>query len=348
MTNGPNELVGEVLEQERCSGCGMCVALCPNIISVRERVAVIRDCGLSEGLCYAACPATETDISKLENAVFGRDDADPVLGHYVRIAMSQAEERSVQRAGQYGGTVTALAALALEQGLVDAVLLTQQLDGASYAARGVFARTPDEVLACAGSKYTACPSLSSLDEIERNGLERVAVVGRPCQVRAIRKLQHADIEPEIAAKLRESIKLVIGVFCIWALDYRAFINYLRETVGSTKLDRIDIPKDKAVIVQDGKETEVPYDSLKECRLAVCDQCEDMTAELADLSVGSTEWKDDWNTLIVRSEAGQALVESATAAGGLKIQDLPDERIEMLVEAVKGKKARAQSQANVVT
>ena len=93
---------------------------------------------------------------------------------------------------------------------------------------------------------------------------------------------------------------------------------------------------------------MPYDSLKECRLAVCDQCEDMTAELADISVGSTEWKDDWNSLIIRSETGQALVESATAEGVVKIQDLPDERIEMLTEAVKGKKARAQSQANMVT
>ena len=68
----------------------------------------------------------------------------------------------------------------------------------------------------------------------------------------------------------------------------------------------------------------------------------MTAELADLSVGSTEWKDDWNTLVVRSDAGRALVEKAMARGVLEMQELPDERLEMLRGAVKGKKERARA------
>jgi len=346
MAKGPHELVSEALENDVCTRCGICVALCPNIIAVRERVAVVRDCGLSEGLCYAVCPITENDVAKLEGSIFGQTERDSALGCYTRIAMSRATDAGVQEVGQYGGTVTALATLALEQGIVDGVLLAQQTDGEQYAARGVIARTADEIRACAGSKYTACPTLAQLSEVEREGLNSIAVVGRPCQVLALRNLQFADVEPDVAKKLRESVKLIIGLFCVWGLDYRAFVKYLRTTLDSAEFDRIDIPKDAAVITRGANRIEVPYDALKECRRDTCDACEDMTAELADISVGSTEWKDDWNTLIVRSEAGRALVDAALAAQAVEIQDLPDERVEILRSASEGKKKRARAEVRV--
>lgn len=339
---GPRDLVSEVLDEQLCTACGMCLALCPNIVGVRERVAVIRDCGLSEGLCYAVCPRTETGMAALEARIFGRESPDPVLGCFTRIAMSRAADMEQRQAAQYGGTVTALATLVLEEGIADAVLLTHQVEGEQYAARGLLARTPEEVRACAGSKYTTCPSLERMSEAARDGISRIAIVGRPCQVTAARKLQFANLEPEIAAQLRRSVNLIIGLFCVWGLEYRSFIRYLRKTLGAATFDGIDIPKDAAVITRGAERMEVPYEELKACRLPACDSCGDMTAELADLSVGSTEWKDDWNTLVIRSDAGRALVEKAMAKGVLEMQELPDERLEMLRGAVKGKKERARA------
>jgi len=343
-SGGPNELLSEVIEPGLCSGCGMCLALCPNIVSVRERLAVIRDCGLREGLCYAVCPKTATDLPGLGERIFGGRTGDPILGHSMRVAMSRAADAAVRKAGQYGGTVTALAALAVQEDLVDAVLLTRRREGEQYAATGFLARTAEEVLAGAGSKYTTCPSLEQLGAAERAGIRRLGIVGRPCQVTAIRKLQFTELEPGIAGRLRSSIKLVIGLFCVWGLEYRSFIRYLRRTIGKPVFDSIDIPKDAAVIARDGKRIPVPYDDLKACRLPACDACGDMTAELADLAVGSTEWKQDWNTLIVRSPAGRALIDMALSRGVIEIQGLPDERFEILRRAVAGKKERAREQA----
>jgi len=281
-------------------------------------------------------------VVELERRLFEEEEKDGILGHYTQIAMSQATNKDVRDEGQYGGTVTALAMLALELGIVDGVLLTQQDERNQYTTRSILARTPEEIQACAGSKYTACPSLEQLSQVNTSELQRIAVVGRPCQITAIRKLQFASIEESIAAELRESVKLVIGLFCVWALEYRKFLEYLQMTINTTNFTRLDIPKDAAVITQDMKQIEIPYEELKTCQLETCDLCEDMTANLADISIGSTEWKEDWNTLIVRTKIGHELIDAALVSGVIKIQDLPDERIVILKEAVKSKKERVEA------
>jgi coenzyme F420-reducing hydrogenase beta subunit len=56
-------------------------------------------------------------------------------------------------------------------------------------------------------------------------------------------------------------------------------------------------------------------------------------------VGSTEWKDDWNTLIVRTAAGAKMVEKAQKARALRVKPFPEERVNLLRGAVLGKKKR---------
>jgi coenzyme F420 hydrogenase subunit beta len=45
----------------------------------------------------------------------------------------------------------------------------------------------------------------------------------------------------------------------------------------------------------------------------CKYCIDYTAELADISVGAIGSPDGWNTVIVRTEVGERLFESARRA-----------------------------------
>ncbi len=66
----------------------------------------------------------------------------------------------------------------------------------------------------------------------------------------------------------------------------------------------------------------------------------MTAEFADVSVGVLEGRPDMNTLIVRTEHGQRIVEEAEKEGYLVLGDMPEEGLDHLIRAAANKKKRA--------
>ncbi|RJP20308.1 MAG: hypothetical protein C4520_11645 [Candidatus Abyssobacteria bacterium SURF_5] len=334
LNKGPDELQAEVQQADLCTTCGMCAGLCPYIKEMEERVAVIDRCGRSDGRCYKFCPRTFTDLDALDESVFGAPRSDAVLGSYRSLSMVKAGDAAVHEAGQYGGAVSALLIHALKKHMIDAVLLTKYSERKHALPQPMIARNRRQVLACAGSKYTAAPTLKALRELLESG-EKVAVVGRPCQVTAVRKMQLYDESPEV-----KNISLVVGLFCLWALDYKRYSYYLGQQVDLKKIRKIDIPKnDDFIVYTDNGNVRVPIEKIKSFIRPTCQLCMDVTSELADISLGSTEWKDDWNTLLVRSEAGERLVNSAARAKAVGLQKFPAEREAILREAVGNKKRR---------
>lgn len=341
ISKGPEDLKKEVLDQGLCSCCGGCIGICPYIRVVREKVIIIENCGLKEGKCYNLCPHTSKDTSCLEKNMLGAIHEDPVLGRYISIRQSRATSPAVQGSGQYGGTVSALICSALERGEINRALLTQGFhrrkadkDPLLPAARLV--KNSKGVIECSGSKYTACPTLSILGEAVTNERNTIGVVGRPCQVRTLRKLQ--DIEPEL---FPSRVPLVIGLFCMWALSYREFNKFLASRGRIPSIRKIDIPQEQFVIYTRGQPVRIPFEQIKELIRPSCELCPDFTSELADLSVGATEFDADWNTLIIRSERGQEIVDKAVDNGVIEIKGLPQEKVKILRKAAADKKKRVR-------
>ena len=75
-------------------------------------------------------------------------------------------------------------------------------------------------------------------------------------------------------------------------------------------------------------------------MPTCTYCLDMTAEFADISVGSVEGIEGWNTVLVRTNAGVKLIETAKAKGKLETGHLPSQNLAHLKEAALLKKKRA--------
>jgi len=337
---GAKELREEVLDAGLCTACGMCLGLCPYMEEMGEHVAMISDCRGDHGRCYAVCPRTETDLDLLRDAFhpsWRSTSPDYELGPHQAVWMSRSRSEEVRRRAQYGGTVTALSLFGLDTGQIDAALMTtwSQDPEDLYLTRPWLARTREEVLAAAGSKYTACPTLRILDETLRRDAKKLLVVARPCQMLALRKRMRIQ-DPEFAG---EHIALTLSLFCMWSMSYREFRKWAEPLLEAEPIRRIDIPPGKMVAETDRGSVEMSHDDARERSRETCQQCYDFTGELADLSVGSTEWKQDWNTLIVRSEAARAFVEAAEARGIIELEPFPQERIDLLRQAAAQKKKR---------
>ena len=334
LNKGPQDLEARVLKQGFCCGCGACLGLCPYFLVMREHVVLMEPCGLAEGRCYEVCPRTAVDLDELNRTALGRPRDDFVLGSNRGVFMARSADPAIAGRGQYGGTVSALLVHGLETGALDGALLAGNSKRYGLLPEPTLARDREAVLECAGSKYTACPTLKILDRSLRE-CRKLAVVARPCQTIALRK--RMALEPE----LQDKIALIIGLFCMWALDYQRLSAHLSSSLDLKKARKVDIPYNRFVVTMEGeKPHDLDFEPLRDLRLRTCDLCFDFTAELADLSVGSTEWKDDWNTLIPRSERGEAAVRAARQAGRLKLEPLPGDRVKLLRQAALGKKQRA--------
>ncbi|HIH43776.1 MAG TPA: hypothetical protein HA257_01430 [Candidatus Methanoperedenaceae archaeon] len=66
--------------------------------------------------------------------------------------------------------------------------------------------------------------------------------------------------------------------------------------------------------------EMPLGTIKSDELAGCPKCTDFAARFADVSAGNTGSADGYTTLVVRTDAGMALVTGATRAGRLELSD----------------------------
>jgi len=337
---GAKQLREEVLDRGLCTGCGMCLGLCPYLQEMGENVAMISDCQGETGRCYAVCPRTDTNLDELRQTLsssWAKGNRDFDLGPFLSVHMSRALDPEVRERSQYGGTVSALVRFGLHTGRLDAALLTRWTDepGESLLPGPMVAKSPAEVLAASGSKYTACPTLKILDQTLRESAGRLGVVGRPCQILALRKRMRLE-DPSFAP---ERVALSIGLFCMWSLSYRETRRWLEPALGNRRIEKIDIPKGRFVVQTAEGPVELAHEELLRHTRESCRRCFDFTAELADVSVGSTEWKEDWNTLIVRTEAGRDLTAAAAAEGWIELAPFPAERERLLREAAFNKKKR---------
>ena len=324
---GPEQLDKEVLQAGWCLSCGACVGICPYYRIKGAQVVLIEPCGLSEGACYNVCPRTPVP------SLLFQGPRDVALGSYRDIFWARSKDPEVLARGQYGGVATTLVDLAIREGEMEGAVLARTSPLDPLLPQGFLAKDREAVLACAGSKYVGAPTLAELNRAIRDGVKRVGFVGRPCQVLALRRRQ--------LIKDGDPVGLVIGLFCFWALSYEPFKEYLSQRLDISAIRRVDIPPGEVVVYgEEGELGRFPVDEVRPFALASCAICPDVTSELADISIGSTERDYKFCTVIVRSEMGQHIIDRAVSAGVLEIRRPPQDYLELLRSVVLKKKRRA--------
>ncbi len=336
--SGSNELVEQILKNDLCVACGACVGLCPYFKVYRGKVAMTFPCDLTQGRCYAYCPKTEVDYDNLSQTFYGKPYQGSALGEYRRIAASRAGDKMISGPFQNGGTVSALMTLALKTGMIDAAVLTDS-DGLIPVPRLI--TKEEEVVQCASAKYVASPTLSCVNKGVEEGYDRIGVVGTPCQMTAVAQMKCNLLDK---ADFKDPIAFTVGLFCTWALDFRTFVDFLSDRLDLSTICSMDIPPPPAevlIVKTADKDIEIPLSDIRPLVLKGCSVCPDMTAEWADVSVGAYEGKPGWNTLIIRSEKGEVMVDEAVKEGFLIVDELPALNLAHLIQGADGKKRRAR-------
>ncbi len=331
----------EVLDSGLCVACGACVGLCPHVLFYDGQVAAPDDCGLDQGRCYDLCPQAlepnqETRRKGL-HALAGQEP-NPPLGPYQAVWQAKAKSPDLAGRVQYGGVVSELMCLALDMEVVEEAVLTKA--GRRGAPEGVRVRERAGVLEAAGSIYAAGASLAALNlALAEDSSHKLGLVGLPCQALAAAAMKAHQAYPAAAKRL----SLVIGLFCTWNLPARG----LRALLAAEGVDgparKYDIPPPPAevfLVETASASQEIPLAKVREKTLPGCAHCPDMTAELADISVGAMEGRPGWNTLLVRTPTGQRLVDEAVKRSLIVLEEPAQESLKHLRAAAEGKRTRA--------
>jgi coenzyme F420 hydrogenase subunit beta len=339
---GCQELVSEVIEAKLCALCGACTGNCPYLAYYKGRIALLDNCSRTdETQCYEYCPRTHIDMNAISQKIFGTPYGENEMGTVKEVFVARAIDTTVKKKAQYGGVVTALLSLALAEGLIDSAILTKTSDDKTPAP--FLAESVDDVIQCAGSSYMACPVLGRYNQIPKDDNNKLGIVAMPCQVLSVAKMKAVPPENRVSIG---NVKLVIGLFCTWALSPDKFYQFLKENLDLAKVKKFDIPPPPAnrfdVYTLSGK-TSFPLEQIRKFTMPTCAYCLDMTSEFADISVGSVEGTEGWNTVITRTDAGADLMEMAKKKGKLQIDKLPSSNLEHLKQASLLKKKRAMNE-----
>jgi len=317
--------VKDVIKNESCTLCGACIAFCDKAILKDETVSITEKCGYPNCLkCLSTfCPRTRLPLYDIELKIFGRTRKDPYLGNYLMGFSARSKDPKVLEVCQDGGVVTTLLGFALNNGIIDGAVVARREDAPPWKPQPFVARTYEELLEAAGSKYTSSPNLLGLTEaITKYNLKKIAFVGLPCQIQCIRKIQISKQQEASIGRL----KLLIGLFCTETFSYTALVKEILEKKYNLRPERIkkfDIKKNRFLIQIEKQEAPVAIrlKEMKQYAYSGCHYCLDFSSELADISVGSVGSPPGWSTVLARTKIGDQIYRALGQSGNIESKPL---------------------------
>jgi coenzyme F420 hydrogenase subunit beta len=236
------------------------------------------------------------------------------LGKYKSCVSARSTDKSILAGAQDGGIVTSLFAFALSEGIIDGAIVAGPSEDI-WRPRPIVATTVEELMAARGTRYNLSPNVSLIKEATRSyGLDKVGIVGTPCQMQAVRKGQ---LYPIGLRDVGDKIALALGIFCMENFPYQSIVQLAEDHAGMKleSVKKMEIGKGKFTFMGErGQVVQLPLKVTHKYEQPGCHVCLDYVANLADISTGSVGSPDGWSTVFVRSKKGDDIWAKAMAAG----------------------------------
>ena len=317
-------LIQEVQKPGFCHQCGGCVSFCTAVnygaletdADGKPRYKDMEKC-IECGICYSICP----EIGELDQEIKRRAAWSVPMGRIIETTIARAKDPVILDKATDGGAVTALLTHLMEIGRIDGAIVSKPMG--AFLRQPWLAQTREEIVDAAGFNFdtsygmtmysdtysTYSPSIHALAPVVKKGLHRVAFVGTPCQIKAIRKMEAMGIVPS------DAIQFHLGLFCTGNFLFKEAQRKELEGIGGFKWEdvrKVNVKEMLHIHLNSGEVRDISLDKLDFMKRFACRFCDDYSAEFADISFGGIGAEEGWTTVMTRTPLGRAVFADAKA------------------------------------
>lgn len=347
-------VISQVVDNDLCTGCGLCTYKCPSdALGMKlsaEGFLVPELLGVcdNDAACISVCPFNPTpeEAVKDETAladIFLSDGTETheKLGRLIGTYAGYSKE--YRETSSSGGLATYIFDQLLDRGIVDHVFSVRSSEESGKHYQYKVSSSKEDLRDSSKTKYYPVTLATVLPELDR--LEgRVAIVGVACFVKAIRLAQYHE------PALKDKIPFVAGIIC-GGVKSTFFTEYLasRARVVSDKIkspeyrikNEIKPALDYSFACEDLSNGSYRSIRMREIgdmwgtglfKANACDFCDDVTSELADISLGDA-WIEPYNNdgrgtsvILTRSPLAEEIMQDGMKSSAIFIEPISPERM----------------------
>lgn len=312
-----SKTVHKVLAGNLCSGCGLCAALTGSAMIVEKpgfnRPSITKPIDIDlDRVIAEACPGSV--IAPWRSA----PNLHEYWGPYFELRTGHAGDSRLRHRASSGGVLSAVLIFALEQKIVDGVLQIGPDPDRPTRNLSRISRSAADIMHAAGSRYSPSSPLADLSEL-LNREERLAFVGKPCDVSALRLFGQSD------ARVAKRFPLIFSFFCAGIPSLEGSdavvrkLGYEPDEVAAFRYRGEGWPGEAFALGKDGSERRMSYaeswgnELSKEIQFR-CKICPDAVGGSADLVCADAWHADDEGYPIFTELPGRSLVIPRTKSG----------------------------------
>ncbi len=332
------DLIREVHEPGLCGLCGGCVSFCSagELMAIgfneegKPKLVDEANC-LECGICYLICP----QIDILDQEIMDFFGYEAPMGSFKKVVCARSTNPDIRDVSTDGGVVSGILHCLLDRKMINGAVVTKKTS--HFTRIPMIAITYEDILAAAGSKFssidglgelgrfsTYSPTMFAIKETQNMDLVKIAVVGTPCQIHTLRKMQNLSVVPS------HVVKFALGLFCTESFSFDASKREDVEKILNMKfadISKLNLKEDLILRSKEGKIKHIPLENMRDFIRSACLACTDFSNDYADISFGGLGSPEGWTTVMIRTDTGEMIFEEAVNRGFIEVLSRHHEEFE---------------------